>query len=384
MKYRFCLLLFLSSLGVLSRGQETSAERYNALDDPEFFPIGVWMQHPRHADAYQELGINMYVNLWKGPTVAQLDRLKASGMKVICPQNEVGLSRIDDPDILAWNQMDEPDNAQKLKGQKGYGPPVLPEVIQERYREIKAADPSRPVYLNLGMALAFPGVKNRGVRSNHPEDYPEYLKGCDIASFDIYPASSNKEGVSGNLWLVPHGVDKLMEWTDGKKPVWTLIECTAISHAEFKPTIPEVKAQVWMAIVHGVKSITYFVHSFAVSPPHDSALLTDPEMMAAVKEINAQIQALAPVLNSPTVESKITVSSSNPEVPVDILVKEFEGETYLFAVAMRRKKARATFMVKGFEGEGEVEVLDEDRSIPMRNGVFSDTFEPYAVHLYRF
>src|SRR5690606_13894217 len=32
------------------------------------FPIGVWLQAPRNASKYREIGINLYVGLWKGPT----------------------------------------------------------------------------------------------------------------------------------------------------------------------------------------------------------------------------------------------------------------------------------------------------------------------------
>src|SRR5438128_2370857 len=82
---------------------------------------------------------------------------------------------------------DEPDNAQSLGSGKGYGPPIPPERIISDFKRIRAADPSRPVLLNLGQGVAFDNYIGRGVRRNHPEDYPEYLKGCDIGSFDIYP-----------------------------------------------------------------------------------------------------------------------------------------------------------------------------------------------------
>ena len=65
---------------------------------------------------------------------------------------------------------------------------------------------------------------------NHPEDYPEYLKGCDIASFDIYPASHDREEIAGKLWYVPLGVDRLRTWTEDRKPVWACIETTRISN----------------------------------------------------------------------------------------------------------------------------------------------------------
>ena len=43
--------------------------------------------------------------------------------------------------------------------------------------------------LNLGQGVAWDGCYGRGVRTNHPEDYPEYIRGCDLVSFDIYPVA---------------------------------------------------------------------------------------------------------------------------------------------------------------------------------------------------
>ena len=42
------------------------------LADPAFFPLGVWVQDPRNAELYQEIGINTYVGLWQGPPEDQL------------------------------------------------------------------------------------------------------------------------------------------------------------------------------------------------------------------------------------------------------------------------------------------------------------------------
>ena len=42
------------------------------LADPQFFPIAVWLQDPSNAAKYRDIGINVYVGLWKGPTEAQL------------------------------------------------------------------------------------------------------------------------------------------------------------------------------------------------------------------------------------------------------------------------------------------------------------------------
>jgi len=113
------------------------------------------------------------------------------------------------------------------------------------------------------------------------------------------------------------------------------------------------------------------------------ALLQYPQMKQAVSVINAQIHSLAPALNSPTLAGAAAVTSSNPNVPVDVLVKDFAGARYLFAVAMRAEATLATFAVPGLPPSSTATVLGENRQIGVQNGVFSDFFQPYEVHLYR-
>jgi hypothetical protein len=350
--------------------------------DPRFFPIAVWLQAPSRAKAYAAAGINVYVGLWKGPTEAQLADLKSAGMKVICAQNEVGLKHLDDPTIIGWMHGDEPDNAQSLGKGKGYGPPIPPAKIVEDYRKIRRADPSRPVLLNLGQGVAWDGWHGRGVRTNHPEDYPQYIQGCDIASFDIYPVVHSKPAVAGNLWYVARGVERLVKWGRGRKIVWNCIECTRINSPDKKATPHQVRAEVWMALIHGSTGLIYFVHEWKPKF-NEAALLADAEMLAAVTAVNKRIHELAPVLNGPTIPRGASVTSSNREVPVATMVKSHEGAIYLFAVSMRNAPTLARFKVKGVRGQKTVEVLDENRSIPLKGGLFKDRFEPYAVRLYR-
>jgi hypothetical protein len=350
--------------------------------DPAFFPVAVWLQAPRNAPKYRDLGINLYIGLWDGPTEQQLKELRDAGMPVICHQNEVGLAHKDDKGIVAWMHGDEPDNAQALPGNKGYGPPVLPAKIVEDYRKVAAADPSRPVLLNLGQGVAWDGWIGRGVRTNHPEDYAEYAKGCDIVSFDIYPVNSDRKDVAGRLEYVPKGVDRLREWTGGKKAVWNCIECTPYDGPSRKPTPRDVKAEVWMSLIHGSQGLIYFVHVF--KPRFiEAGLLADAGMAEAVKAINAQIRELAPVLNSPTLKDGVKAVSLVPEVLVDAMAKRHGGATYVFAVSMRGSDAKATFTVAGLPPKAVAEVLGENRTIEVIGGKYEDAFEGYGVHLYR-
>jgi hypothetical protein len=348
----------------------------------DFFPIAVWLQNPARASRYRRAGFNTYVGLWRGPTEKQLEELKAADMKVICHQNKVGLNSVNDRTIIGWMHGDEPDNAQSLGKGKGYGPPIKPQKIIDDYHRIRKADPTRPVLLNLGQAVAWDGWHGRGVRSNHPEDYPEYVKGCDIASFDIYPAVHSHPQVAGNLWYVARGVERLKEWTDGKKVVWNCIECTRISNKQTKAAPKQVKCEVWMSIIHGSMGIIYFVHEWQPKF-NESALLSDDEMLSAVTKINKQIAELAPVLNSPTVDNDVIVSSANKDVPVAVMAKRHKGMRYLFAVAMRDGKTNAQFTMPTLKGKSAVEVLGENRTIVSEDGIFTDSFDSWDVHLYR-
>lgn len=367
------------------KGTESPYARweYGPSTSPDFFPIAVWLQHPKNAGRYQDAGFNIQIGLWKGPTEEQLEALAAVGMKVICAQNEVGLAHRDDPTIIGWLQQDEPDNAQRIDGQEGYGPPVLPAEVQARYERMKKADPARPVFLNLGQGVAWDHWIGRGVRRNHPEDYAEYLKGCDVASFDIYPGCHPREEVQGKLWYVARGVERLCEWSRGKRIVWNVIECTRISNLEHRATPHQVRAEAWMSLIHGSTGLVYFVHQF--KPTFiEAALLADEEMLAAVTKINAEIHDLAPVLNSPTQPKLASVKSADEEIPVALLAKEHEGDVYLFAVCLRDEPTTATFRVKGLQGSRQIEVLHEKRRIESKSGAFEDRFTPWQVHLYRF
>jgi len=359
---------------------------YGPPSDPSYFPIAVWLQDPANATRFKEAGINVYVGLWEGPTEGQLAALKQAGMPVICDQNEVGLAHRTDRTIIGWMHGDEPDNAQPVTdpntGQGTYGPPVPPPKIVADYQKLRAADPTRPIMLNLGQGVANDEWIGRGSAAR-PDDYLTYVKGCDVVSFDVYPVVGiSKPDGENYLWYVPKGVDRLVKWTDGEKIIWNCIECTHIGNPDKKATPHQVRAEVWMALIHGSTGLIYFVHQF--QPRFvEAALLADPEMLAAVTAINRQIRELAPVLNSPSVTDGATVKSSAAEVPIDLMVKQQQGATYVFAVGMRNGPTRGSFEVRGLPAKATAEVLGEGRSIPVVGGKFEDDFQPYDAHIYR-
>ena len=365
-------------------GGNTTAQTAESAGDLSFFPIAVWTQDPQYASVYKENGINLYINIYGGLNREKMEHLRRAGMRVVAHQNEYALTQLKDTLIYAWINGDEPDNAQRNRTTKKWDPCIDPADVIREYRRIKKHDPSRPVYLNVGRGVAHTNWRGRGVCKGRTDMYPVsnngYLKGCDIASFSCYPVNTQEEEVHENLWYIAKGIDSLRSWSNHQKPAWCWIETTRISEkSKRQPTPAEVKAEVWMALVHGAKGFGYFCHSF-IERPADVALLNDPGMLQAVGAINREVAALAPVLNSPDTDGYARVHGGDPEVPIHILTKKDLHANYIFAVAMRKKPTRATFRVK--KGR-TVEVIGENRTIRIKNKRFRDAFADYGVHLYR-
>ena len=148
----------------------------------------------------------------------------------------VALQHLDDPTIVGWMQPDEPDNAQEVRdpatGKRSYGPPVKPEKVVADYQRMHDADPTRPVLLNLGPVGGKPRVGAAGRRASPRIISPTSKAPTSSASTSTpSPASRNRTTptISGS---VPKGVDRLQEWTGGKKITWNALECTHIHDAE--------------------------------------------------------------------------------------------------------------------------------------------------------
>jgi hypothetical protein len=353
--------------------------------DPGFFPIGVWYQDPIHAEAYKALGVNLFVALPRG---SEPGPLAAAGLGVfyLGVHNRIGVPREREALLAkwgsvtrAWGQIDEPDNAQPLPGKKGYGPCVPPPEVVDVYRKYRQSDPTRPVYLGVGKSVDDNVTHMRGVCTGHYQDYPAYIRGSDIVSYDSYPVNVHKP-----LWYVAKGMDQLRAWAHYRKPVYEAVETTAIQATAGKPSPQQVRSEVWMLIIHGGLGVIYFCHIF--TPKLDPAgMLHDPAMSRAVAALDRQILRLAPVLNTPPVANGVRVSSANGMTPVDTMLKRWQGSTYLFAVAARPGgPTTATFTLRDCPPHATATVLDENRSISVTDGVFQDRFAtPYQVHIYR-
>src|SRR5262249_28040894 len=133
------------------------------------------------------------------------------------------------------------------------------------------------------------------------------------------------------LDTVARGVDALRGYSLDEKPVVAGIEASAIFGTN-GPTPEEIRAEVWLSLVHGAGGIQYFCHR--TKPDVDeTACLEDAANAGAMRDVNGEIADLAPVLNTPSLASAVTIAVSPLTAAVDTMLKRANGSTYLFAVS---------------------------------------------------
>ncbi len=340
--------------------------------DASYFPIGVWMQNPMNAARFAAVGVNHYVGLWQGPTEEQLTTARDANMPVVCEQEGVWQSNLSDANINGWLQADGPDNAQELED-GSYGPCIDPSETKARYARMVAGDASRPVVLLLGQGVATPDWVGRGDCTGRTEDYPDYAASADILVNYTYPVANQNP-----IELVATGIQKLNEYASWKKPVIADIEASSIEGLP-RPTPQQLRAEVWMSLIHGAAGVQYFCHR--MNPLNETDCLDDAGTAAALTRLNREITELAPVLN--TQSFSLSPQSRNAAVPVRAVLKRVGTARYVFAAGMANGATTATFALNGVDGSTRIEVLGEDREVTSREGSFEDAFAAYDVHLYR-
>lgn len=343
--------------------------------DPSFFPIMVWMQNPDNAARFRDHGVNFFTGLWQGPTETQLAGLAGAGMPAACSQSGIWEQHLGDTSIEAWLQPDQPDDAQ-LQPDGTYGACIEPSSIVADYTTMVANDPTRPVFMNLGRGVVDANWEGRGSCSGRSDMYPEYVKGADVLTFITYPVNAGLP-----LDTLGRGVDALRGYSGDAKPVVAAVEATNIAGAG-GPTREQIRAEVWLALVHGAGGIQYFCHRTAPDVD-ETACIDDATSGDAMRAVDAEVTELAPVLNAPSLANAVTAEASPTSAAVDTMTKRSDGSMYVFAVSPEEGTVSAHFTLTDGPASGTAEVLGEGRSLSVTSGAFSDEFSSYGVHLYR-
>lgn len=346
------------------------------VDGKPFFPVGIYTlqdkdnkDHDAILAEARKVGFNTTVYYALTPTAVLplLDACARNGIKAfVYPVMPFSVrtgkettadfikdieAKRDHPALLGWYLVDEPE---------GIGKGAV-DAVRELYQMLKQMDTDHPC------SLVIMGAKAAA----------DYRACTDIMWIDPYP--------------VPHApVTYVSECTSGAvaaverdKPVWVIPQAfdwniwrTGKIDKVHRPTPEEERCMTYLALVHGAKGIIYWAHTASRYYIRDY-----PEHWAAVKKIAGELRDLSPVLL--TLNSGRTLRITPGSATVDTMVKELDGQVYVFAVNRNPQECSATFRLSGTNSDSEVEVLFEDRVLKAADGCWKDDFRPLEVHVYR-
>jgi hypothetical protein len=383
------------------------------------FTLAVWLQEAVDklndktlARNYKDIGINTYAGLWmwpaedwawKGYSVLTAQALKDAGIKAYAGNDRAAVDWITNhPEfhdtIIGYLLGDEPD-MNRNSGIKSVGDANIPVAWKAMGDALRALDNKRPVYANFGKPFSkdvWYKTENGAAGSTKERDFALYVAPTSVISSDFYGITDPYEPPENHgVWTYGRAVRNTIKYAGGR-PVWGFVETSgpwrdATSKNWMCQKMPPslIMPIVWNMIINGASGIAYFCHDFSPGPSNKGkyAALLEPGMPEAIKSANESVMRYGAVLKVPDVPG--TVVKSGGDVNVITLTKKFKGITYIFAMGDGNSNYRdglavdAKIIVRGETGVKNVTVLNDSRTITMTNGVITDHFKPYELHIYR-
>ena len=154
------------------------------------------------------------------------------------------------------------------------------------------------------------------------------------------------------------------------------------------PTGDQFRMEAYLMIIHGAKGLTYWTSwAGGTGAPIRSDVVN--EMVSLKSNMDAGMEAA--ILSTPS-RHKITSSQTARGSRVDAMVAETSNKLWVIAQRLTDDIANPAeanaaplstrLIISGLKRNAVVPVLNESRTVNMVNGVITDTFAPYATHIY--
>jgi hypothetical protein len=366
-------------------------------DGRRFFAIGIYYV-PKSEEPFRELA-DAGFNLVKCGSKEELDKADEYGLKAWVhlgdaldfskdtEKRKQGVkNRIeelkDHPALLLWESMDEPAWTWK----KPWQARASAEGLAQGHKFVKDMDPDHLLWIN-------------HAPRNTWKTLAEFSQNADVIACDVYPVISKDIDADKTYAIMPNGkqtdlanqtiscvgeyMDKLKKAAGDGRGIFLVAQGFAWDNEQnpdnpLYPTYEETRFMAYNAIIHGAKGILYWG---TYSMPQPS------EHWDNLKKVARELGDLHDVLASPTIPHNVSIDYQEMGFSIDsgveVLVKEHQGTTYMLAANTTVGPAKVTFSDLPSPTDS-LNVLFEDRSIDISSKAFKDSFEPYAVHVYRF
>lgn len=351
--------------------------------NPSFFPISVFFGKPGHAAALKSVGINTYMGAeHDGSAMSTITR---EGISVLAQAEWTPAEVGNDSRVVGWHISDECDMG--LSGcDQGNGEYGSLEVQRRYANERRALNDGRLLHANFG----------NGVLGTYwsPNTMDDHISLVDSSSVDKYaytsphvrsllpqsphwPTGKNPATASAYGWLQ----DRMETFAApaGSKPNWVFVETAKPYLTETGSTTitgDQIEGAVWNAIINGASGIAYFQHNNNNQCGNYSLVECSQTLRDKVRQINASITSLAPVLNTRSYTWDFGPS-------LDTALKTHGGFAYIFAMTDGGTGSRSFKLPPGIKGS-QVEVVGEGRALTVSERSFTDSFTAEHDHrIYR-
>ena len=340
------------------------------------FIVGVFQQPVGSFDSWRTRGINTLVGYEAESGSRRIsnhdwtEAAAAKGFYYFKQPSEDLAADAKDPNLLAWMHADEPDVRK---------PPTDPKALQEAYAEWKRAGPNVPVFVNFSGGHVLGGKVPR-------ETYVEYMKAADWVGNDFYAVTGYNR--PDWLWKLGAAVDQLREWSGPStgsgqgKPQFAFVE-TSAQRLAWTPrntrgvTADELRAEVWHAVIHGVRGIVYFPQQIGEGFRYDA---TPAHVALEMSRQNRRLNELGEVLASDMNPGPFAVTA---EKPLEVGWRVRAGRLYVIALNFADEAAPRRRISLGGAGVGtSCEVVGESREVAVVGGAIVEDFGPYEVRVY--
>lgn len=386
-------------------------------NDPNFFPISVYLSsaNPTHVASLKDAGINLYMGVEHSPTVFPLANITGQGMFAMPQQEEWTQAEVgNDAGAVAWFISDECEMGMPVQCSAGEDQALTQQ--QTWVNSVRAYNDGRFMHANFGNGILrtfwAPNTMTQHVQMMDASSADKYTyTSPDVVSIidGVHDAPDWPNGIPvARAYSYGWQADQIRRFQDQSslRPIWTFIETARpyVGEAGALTIQPQqMEGAVWSALIHEARGIAYFQHNNSPTGCTQNYSIVDcPTIHAAVKSLNAKVKALAPVLNTQSyynatrIVNGFTYYYYTFNNGTDTMLKTYNGSAYIFAaLGMRCNNTSCTSGTADTTGSKTftlpagvtgttVTVVDENRTIPVVNGSFTDTFaNEYTHHVYR-
>lgn len=368
----------------------------------------VFLGQMQSAAYYKSLGMNTYMAMEHNPQIFSLASVTNTGMFVMAQSEDWTQAEIgNNPNVVAWFASDECEMGYSDCYVDADRDGDIDEYdflkIQQQYvAKPRGYNDGRFVYANFGNGIlrTFWSVNTMS----------QHVALMDASSADKYTYTSPEVGE------IIDGVHDAPDWLNGVpvaraysygwqvdqmkrfqnpnslRPIGAFIEFARpyLNEPNARTITPEqLEGAVWSALIHEARNIAYFMHNNDSNCQQGSSCYAAHE--AKVTAVNAKVKSLAPVLNSQSYYN-LTVSSNGTTFyrysfnnGTDTMLKTYGGYAYIFAgIGIQHTLGSKTFTLPAGVTGAVVEVVGENRTLPVMSGTFTDNFPAeYTHHVYK-